>query len=388
MTPGARVQAAADLLDRVAAGEAAEKALTAWARASRFAGSGDRAAVRDRVYQALRCWRSYAALGGAETGRARMIGALRAAGTDPDQIFNGAGHAPAPLTAEEKSAGEAPSGADACDLPDWLWAAFQTSLGGGAAQAAAALQHRAAVMLRVDLGRTSREEAVRLLAECNISSEPHPIAKTALIVTDGARRVALSAPYLSGLVELQDGSGQAAMEAIEVSHARSILDYCAGGGGKALALAARTDASIYAHDIDPGRMADLPKRAERARANITCLETSDLGAKSPYSLVLCDAPCSGSGTWRRAPEAKWRLTPERLAALTEIQSGILKDASQLVAQNGRLIYATCSVLRAENEDIIDRFLAFMPAWTCTLMQRYDISDGGDGFFAAHLARKG
>ncbi|SEK93769.1 16S rRNA (cytosine967-C5)-methyltransferase [Roseovarius nanhaiticus] len=386
MTPGARIQAAIDVLDRIGAGTPAEKALTGWARGARFAGSGDRAAVRDHVYQALRCWRSYACLGGGDTGRARMIGALRAADLDPDTLFTGEGHAPAPLSEAERGAGSLPSGADAHDLPDWLWAQFQSDLGEGAARAALALRERAPVMLRVNLARAGLQDVISLLAEDGIHSEPHPIAKSALLVIDGARRVARSRAYLDGLAELQDGSGQAAMEAIPLPSNGGILDYCAGGGGKALALAAQGARKVYAHDIDAARMADLPARAARSGADVEILDGSKLVDKAPYSLILCDAPCSGSGTWRRTPDAKWRLTPERLDELKQMQSAILREAAQLVGSGGRLIYATCSVLHAENEARIDAFLQATPNWHQTFAQRFDVSDGGDGFFVAHLAR--
>ncbi|MFX0544378.1 RsmB/NOP family class I SAM-dependent RNA methyltransferase [Roseovarius sp. S1116L3] len=386
MTPGARIQAAIDLLDRISAGEPAEKALTSWARGSRFAGSGDRAAVRDHVYQALRCWRSYACLGGGDSGRARMIGALRSAGSDPAEVFTGIGHAPAPLTAAEEAAGWAPSGADAVDLPEWLWETFQASLGPDAEAAAMVLRQRAPVMLRANLRHAGRDDIVRTLAEQDIHSEVHPVAKTAIKVIDGARRIARSRAYLEGLVELQDGSGQAAMEGIDLTASESILDYCAGGGGKALALAARTDAQVYAHDIDARRMQDLPERAKRAGADVTLLDTSALPANAPYAIVLCDAPCSGSGTWRRTPEAKWRLTPDWLDELTDLQTDILGKASQLVAPGGQLIYATCSVLRVENEERIEEFLAGATVWRLEKQQRFEISDGGDGFFVTHLTR--
>ena len=386
MTPGARVQAAIELLDRIADGEPAEKALTSWARRSRFAGSGDRAAVRDHVFQALRCWRSYACIGGAQTGRGRMIGALRAANADPASVFTGVGHAPEPLIDAEIAVGAPPTGAAACDLPDWLMEEFRASLGSEGEAAGMALRQRAPVMLRVNLRRNSREDAVHALAKDDITSTAHPIAKTAICVTEGARKLARSRAYLEGLVELQDGSGQSAMERIDLSGVASVLDYCAGGGGKSLALAARTDARIFAHDIDPARMQDLPDRAARCGVQITQIATSFLTGSAPFDIVLCDAPCSGSGTWRRTPEAKWRLTPERLTELTQIQSQILQDAAALVAPGGRLVYATCSLLAAENEARIDHFLGTVPGWTRCDLRRFDVSDGGDGFFVTQMRR--
>ncbi len=386
MTPGARVQAAIEILDHVAGGEPAEKALIGWARRSRFAGSGDRAAVRDHVFQALRCWRSYATLGGGDTGRARMIGALRAAGTDTGTVFSGVGHAPEPLSAAEQMAGSAPTGADACDLPDWLLDLFRASLGTQAEATAYALQERAPVMLRVNSRKVDRDGAIAALADENIKTAPHPISDTALIVIDGARRLARSHAYLDGLVELQDGSSQAAMDGIALPTAARVLDYCAGGGGKSLALAARCDAQFFAHDADFARMQDLPNRSARAGVDISVLTTLPNPDNSLFDLVLCDVPCSGSGAWRRAPEAKWRLTPERLANLTRVQGQILASASDFVAPGGQLVYATCSVLTAENEDQIAVFLAATTGWVRRESHRFDVTDGGDGFFVAHLCR--
>ncbi len=386
MTPGARVQAAIEILDHIAGGEPAEKALIAWARRSRFAGSGDRAAVRDHVFQALRCWLSYACLGGGETGRARMIGALRAADIDPSELFTGAGHAPRPLSAEERAKGSTPAGADACDMPQWLLDLFRTSLGERAEATAHALRQRAPVMLRVNRRKAVRNSAIAALADDNISCAAHPIADTAIIVTQGARRLARSRAFLDGLVELQDGSSQAAMESVDLSVATRIVDYCAGGGGKSLALAARSDAQIFAHDVDPARMQDLPERAARAGVSISVLKTLSKPSSALFDIVLCDVPCSGSGTWRRAPEAKWRLTPERLDDLTSLQANILLEAARFVAPGGQLIYATCSVLMSENEHQIDAFVSSTEGWVRRKIHRFDVTDGGDGFFIAHLGR--
>jgi 16S rRNA (cytosine967-C5)-methyltransferase len=161
-----------------------------------------------------------------------------------------------------------------------------------------------------------------------------------------------------------------------------VLDYCAGGGGKTLALAARHEAVWFAHDADPGRMGDLPARAARAGIEVTRLEA----AEGAFDLVLCDVPCSGSGTWRRAPDAKWRLTPERLEALCALQREILEEAAALVAPGGQLVLTTCSVFRCENEDQSDGFLQAHPEWRETLRRRWPVSDEGDGFFLSVFRR--
>jgi len=387
MTPAARVQAAAEILDHILDGEAAERALTGWARQSRFAGSGDRAAIRDHVFQALRCKRSYARLGGAETGRGLMIGMLRAANADLAAVFTGDGHAPPALSpAESAPGGLPPEGGERLDLPDWLLPLFQAALGDGATAAAVALQTRAPVMLRVNTRLKTRSNVIDLLNEDGIQADLAGIAGTALRVTGGARRVAGSRAYRDGLVELQDGSSQAAMEALAVPAHSRVLDYCAGGGGKVLALAARAEANWFAHDADATRMSDLPGRMRRAGSNVTILPPGEAGSAAPYALILCDVPCSGSGTWRRTPDAKWRLTPERLRDLCRTQAAILSDAARLVASGGVLAYATCSVLREENEAQIDRFLTVETGWTREFVRRWQVSGEGDGFYLAQLRR--
>ncbi|MCP3969102.1 MAG: RsmB/NOP family class I SAM-dependent RNA methyltransferase [Rhodobacteraceae bacterium] len=386
MTPAARISAAIGILDTMLAGGAAEKLLTTWGRKNRYAGSGDRAAIRDHVYGALRCRRSFAWLGGAATGRGLMLGALRAAGQEPAGLFTGEGYAPEMLRQDETGheLADAPR-AVRYDLPDWLMPALEQSLGGDLEAVAEAMRARAPVFLRVNLIRTDRAGAIQALAADGISCELHGLATTALRVTGNPRRVQGSAAYRDGLVELQDAASQAVVETLPC--AARVLDYCAGGGGKALALAARSGVRVFAHDIDPARMRDVAPRAERAGAAVTVMTPRALGTQARFGLVLCDAPCSGSGTWGRAPEAKWRLTPGRLQALSAMQDEILDKARLLVEQNGVLAYATCSLLTVENEDRMAAFLVRHSGWRLTFQCRYSPLDGGDGFYVAHLTRK-
>lgn len=380
MIPAARVQAAIEVLDDILAGKPAEQALTGWARRSRFAGSGDRAAVRDHVFEALRRKRSHAALGGAETGRGLLLGALRQSGAEPATIFSGARHCPPPLTEAEESAGRNPhSDAERLDIPDWLWPDFRASLGDAATGSAAALQRRAPIWLRVNLSRAGRDKAIEALRSEDINSAPHPSVKSALMVTDGARKISSSAAYRDGLVELQDASSQAVIDALPLASGMRVLDFCAGGGGKALALADIDGVRVAASDIDPRRMCDLPERARRAGVTIDLLSPDAVARSGPFDIVLVDAPCSGTGSWRRAPAGKWSLTPEKLAALIETQARILDDAAALTAPDGLLAYATCSVLRSENTEQVAAFLARNTAWTSIHQRNWPVSDEGDGF---------
>ena len=388
MTPAARVQTAIELLDQILDGVAPEKALTGWARRSRFAGSKDRAAIRSFVFDAVRCRRSFSAQGGAMTGRGIMLGLLRTQDLDPKNFFTGLGYGPSILTSDETVSEVALTRAEGLDLPDWLLPYFDNSLGAEADSTAMALRQRAPVMLRTNLIKTNRQDAIEALAFEQILAQPHPLASTALEVTEGGRQVSGSNAFLSGLVELQDVASQAVIETITLEQHARILDYCAGGGGKALALAALSQQTVDAWDSDAGRMKDIAKRADRAGATITCLPEAPTGtnANAQYDLVLCDVPCSGSGAWRRSPQGKWILTADRLNQLREMQMEILVQAAPLVAQDGLLVYTTCSFLKEENINIIQSFITKNSDWFCNFFRQFLPLDGGDGFFVAHLKR--
>ena len=385
MTPAARVQASIEILDDILAGAPVEKALTGWARRSRFAGSKDRAAIRDHVFDALRHKRSFAAQGGAGTGRGLMLGSIRAAGTDPSALFSGERYAPESVDETEKARAFI-SDAERYDIPDWLWPEFKQSLGEEAEAAAIALQNRAPVHLRVNVAKTDVVEAIDLLEADGITAVEHPACDTALEVTVGARKISQCRAYTQGLVELQDAASQAVIAALPLQPGMRVLDYCAGGGGKALALAAHKGVQVYAHDANPGRMRDLPARAQRAGANISVLTTEGVEKKAPFDLVLTDVPCSGSGSWRRAPAGKWSLTADQLKELFAIQTRILETASGLLKRDGTLAYATCSMLNAENEAVIATFLKENSDWSARFQKTWLVTQGADGFFSAHLTR--
>lgn len=387
MTPAARVQAAIEVLDQILGGQPAEKALTGWARSSRYAGSKDRAAVRDHVFGALRCKRSFAALGGGQTGRLIMLGAARAEGLDLDTVFSGPPYGPEVLTDEERAGGRAPNpGGEACDIPDWLWPIFCDSLGDDASAAAHALKSRAPVHLRVNRTKADLETARAVLSNEGIECTPHPAAPMALEINEGARKLRNSRAYLDGIVELQDAASQAVVEAIPLKPGMRVLDYCAGGGGKSLAIADHPGVQVFAHDIAPQRMRDLPQRAERAGVNVTALTTEQVKTSKPFDIVLIDVPCSGSGAWRRAPDGKWQLTQQRLNEVTQLQRDILETANSLISSNGLLVYVTCSVLTSENSRQIEQFQARHKNYTNIWKQSWAIQDGTDGFFSAHLTR--
>ncbi|MBM7067802.1 RsmB/NOP family class I SAM-dependent RNA methyltransferase [Actibacterium sp. 188UL27-1] len=387
MTPPARIAAAIEILDQILDGQSAEQILTNWARRNRYAGSGDRRAIRDLVFDAIRRQRSYARLGHGLSGRGLMIGALRAAGTPSSDMFTGQGYAPSPLTEVEQAPPPPLSELDALDCPDWIAPHLRQDLGLDFAQTMALMRDRAPLFLRVNVRKGDLETARHSLAQDGIDSLPHTLSPTALQVTSGASKVQRSKAYLSGLVEIQDVASQAVCAEIPIPDGIRVLDLCAGGGGKSLALAARATARFYAHDIHLQRMADLPDRSARAAASITVLTSDDdLARHAPFDLVIVDAPCSGSGAWRRQAEAKWRLTPERLIELTDLQARLLDQAATLITDNGRIAYITCALLAVENADQVNGFLARHPGWRCDLGRQILPSDGGDGLFVALLSR--
>lgn len=365
MTPAARLSAAIEILDHwLESGAPIDRILVDWGRARRFAGSRDRAAIADHVYEILRRRRSLLwPLGLEESGRSLVLGLVRAQGEDPEALFAGEGHAPAALTAAERKALAAPRPLEAApdpvrlDWPDWLWDEAQASLGARTAANLQALQGRAALDLRANLLLASREGAQAALRDEGIETRPLPLCATALRAPEGAK-IQTTRAYQEGLVEIQDAGSQAVAAASAPRAGEVVLDYCAGGGGKSLALAALMggEGRIYAHDISARRMADLPIRAERAGARI--LLRPDLrGLEGACDHVFVDAPCSGSGAWSRNPDAKWRLTPQSLAALNRLQLEILEDSVRFLRPGGRISYVTCSLFAAENLRILEAFLA-------------------------------
>ncbi len=350
MTPAARIQAAVEVLDRWQSGtDGLDRVFAAWGRANRYAGSGDRRAIADLVYDAVRrlCSAAWAAGAGENpTGRDLMLGSLILDGLGRGplaQLFSGARHAPASLTeAEAARIGQPLDAAPRpvrLDFPEWLSPHLEPIC-----DAALELtRRRAPLFLRVNLLRADRETAIAALAADRIVSEPGPLSPTCIKVLTGAHTVARSSAYRDGLVEVQDAASQAAADYARAMPGDTVLDYCAGAGGKTLALAAAMEGRgrLHAHDIAPRRLAQLDERARRAGVEVTLLGPGQTGTLTGRcDLVFVDAPCSGSGAWRRNPDAKCRLTAGQLAAYVQTEDTILAEAAAAVRPGGRLIYAT------------------------------------------------
>ena len=353
MTPAARVQFAIDILDLVIAaarsnGAPADRIIAEWFRTRRFAGSGDRRAVRELVYAAIRACGEVP-----QTGRVAM---LRLAHDDAQlaALFDGANHAPAPIEPDEQAAagGVAPK-----------WLTSQLTASGVSNDEAAALLGRAPLDVRINA------------LKAGTLSLPEP--GEACAAPGGLRfpagtQIDQWEAFKSGAIEVQDAGSQLACLAVGARPGERIIDLCAGAGGKALALAAAMDnqGEVLACDADRRRLSQLPPRATRAGASIITTQLLDTGRELASldmwqrraDAVLVDAPCSGTGTWRRNPEARWRLTPDGLARLNALQSRLLGIAAKLVRPGGRLVYVTCSLLDSEGAGQAGDFIASHPGW--------------------------
>jgi 16S rRNA (cytosine967-C5)-methyltransferase len=429
MTPAARIAAAIEIIADIAARRRpAADVLKEWGQTHRFAGSKDRAAIAGIVWDALRVKSSAGWIMGADEPRAHVLGALvRARGmsaSDIAALCTGERHAPAPLSADEQARLASPSLADAPahvrgDYPEWLADQLAEAWGERAVEEGAALSARAPVDLRANLLKTTRDEALAELA--HLGAQPTALSPWGVRIPVGVdgRQPALSAEaaYARGFVEVQDEGSQLAALLTGADASQQVLDLCAGGGGKSLALAAMMEnkGQIYATDRDGRRLAPIWDRLDRAGVRNVQVRSPKgqqdvLGdLEGACDLVLVDAPCTGAGTWRRNPDAKWRVRPGAIEQRVNEQNAVLAQAARFVKPGGRIVYVTCSVLRVENEARVEAFLAahgdFLPLDMAHLARKADVpalaervstlgpglrlspaTTDTDGFYVAALSR--
>lgn len=427
MRPAARLQAAIEIVDAIlAAGAPPDRVLAEAWRQRRYAGVKDRAAVAGLVYDILRRWGVVAALASADSGARAAVTTLLACSALPGDLdlaaaFAGGPYGPAPLTQAEASPAERlardrptlPAWALA-NLPPWLETAYRQRFGEDLAAETAALNRPAPLDLRVNRLKSTREAALDELAAAGIAARPTPFSPLGLRLTGHARLRQLPA-YREGRVEVQDEGSQIAALLVAAAAGETVVDLCAGAGGKSLAMAAEmaNRGRLLCFDPDPARLAEAERRLALAGATMAqCIRLSADGRElSPFAgiadRVLVDAPCSGSGTSRRDPLVTWRLQPADLQRLPVLQGQLLDRAAALLRPGGRLVYVTCSLLAAENEAVVAAFLArdrrfqalqIGPIWQGTLqgpppaaadgLLLTPLRHGTDGFFVAAMSCRG
>jgi 16S rRNA (cytosine967-C5)-methyltransferase len=411
MTPAARLQMAIEILEGLGStAQPTDRFLKSWFRTRRFAGSKDRRAIAEQVFSIQRHRARLGHRMGGDAPRALAIAALLEAGEDVEALFTG-GYGPAPLTDAERAAIAAspppPPAWVAGEYPLWLEPELVRAFGRELPQTMAALIPRAPTDLRVNRLKATRTQVIGALEADGIAAAPTPFAPDGVRIAKEVPNLSQSRLFESGAFEFQDEAAQIASILCGAKPGMRVLDLAAGAGGKSLALAAAMEnhGEIVACDLRGEALFELEKRAQRAGARIIRTLPLDHGRPDGlFDLVLADAPCSGSGTWRRQPELRWRLTPARLAELTDIQDRLLDQAAGLVKPGGRLIYATCSILPTENQDRADAFRARQPgfvpmdlreSWTTEaglppgLAQDFRASPsltGTDGFYCAGFRR--
>lgn len=393
MTPPARVQAAIDLLDAVIAaartqGASADRIAADWFRARRYVGSKDRRAIRELVWSAIRACGEVPV-----SGRAAML-RLAQADAALAGLFDGSNYGPALIEAGEPVAigGVAPA-----------WLAEQLAASGLDDQEQAALLGRAPLDIRANVLKTTRDE---MRPRLPVEAEP-TVAPQGLRLPSGTA-VEFWPEFAEGLFEVQDAGSQIACMALGVQPGEAVVDLCAGAGGKTLSLGAAMGnrGKLLACDIDRPRLSRLPERAARAGVLV---ETRLLNPgreaemladwRGKADAVMIDAPCSGTGTWRRNPEARWRLDAKAIERYCAMQANVLDIGASLVRPGGRLTYVVCSLLDAEGADRIEAFLSSNPGWDVALpplpagsprgegWRLTPFRDGTDGFFFATLVRR-
>lgn len=432
MTPAARLSAAIEVIEAIDSQRVpAAKALKEWGAAHRFAGSGDRAAISGLVYDVLRRQASSAWIMDDDTPRGRLLGMLRLErGLDTEAIValcDGSRFALQPLSDVERAALASRSVADAPphiagDYPEWLDAYLDEAFGDDRAAETAAMARRAPLDLRVNTLKTKREKVLGSLRHLGATATPWSPLGLRIMLGADARNPGIQAEedFVKGAVEVQDEGSQLAALLSGAKPGEQVIDLCAGAGGKTLALAAMMQGRgrLIATDRDKRQLAPIHDRLSRAGVHNAEVRTprgeaeplSDIRASA--DLVLIDAPCTGTGTWRRNPDAKWRMRPGALDMRLRDQAEVLDRATGFVKPGGRVAYITCSVLPQENGKQIRQFIGRHPDFTVTpptqvasvLWDRTDdflaavyLSDEGllmtprrtgtDGFFVSILARR-
>ena len=363
--------------------------LRKWAIKHRFAGSSDRRKIKDIIFDIIRQKKSCEHVGGGFSGRNLLIGYLKLKGTELSSVFDNSKFGPEELTIKEQNINVDFSNLSniyELDFPSWLIPILRRSLLNEFSNVVKALRNRSHIQLRVNLKKISRLNAMKKLQKNNIECEINELCSTALNVLNGAQHILTSPCFENGFVELQDAGSQLVSELIEINYNDKVLDMCAGAGGKSLAIScsAELDATYFAWDINFDRMKDIDARSKRAGVKIE--KVIKLSSKSFYNKIIIDAPCSGSGSWRRDPEGKWRLDEDILDNYVKTQKELILKGLKLLAPRGQILYITCSILDIENGKLIDDLISSVLSLKLVRSISLVPSSKSDGFYGAVLEK--
>lgn len=400
MQAGARLNSVIEVLDLVFSFEKpADGIVNNYVRSRRYIGSKDRRFITETVWHILRHYGRYRHLSSSLNGRLAVLLYLHFTHESVEALFSGEAYAPAVLTNEEKAflktlPEQLPSAAYEC--PEWLAEEIDEN-------DIITLAQDAPLDLRVNTLKATVDNVLDALSKEGIPAFKTPFSPIGVRI-EGRPLLSGLSFFQEGWADIQDEGSQIVSLLTRAEPNQTVMDWCAGAGGKTLALSAMMEnkGTVYAADIDTRRLKDLPLRAQRAGVRNVILVSGYEHLKT-YDLVLIDAPCSGIGTWRRAPDARWRMTKEHVDVLIKSQAEILDKAAPYVKKGGRLFYITCSLYQAENETQISHFLERHPEFSLEDLSSAYLSMTGheaemkmcylkpsilrtDGFFAASMRK--
>ncbi len=399
MRDDARANAAIEILDEYLKGRNLNNILEAWNQNNKFAGSSDREKIRDAVFDILRLRNTLKypleLENICESGRSLMVSYVLYNSEQIENIFTGSKYGPSHLNPKEENVREkfiknkSKFFVPQYNAPDFLIEDLKFSLGEKFEKIMDILVKRAPISIRVNVNKTDLYDVKEKLKNEGIDTEACLGVVQGLRVINNFRRVKMSKSFQEGLFDFQDLNSQKVIEDCDLLEHEKFLDFCSGAGGKILCLASlrKGIGSFFAYDIDKSKLENLGLRAHKAGIKVDIVEKKEIiEAYKSFDCVLLDVPCSGSGAWRRNPQQKWRITPKQIEELIMLQSNLLKQAKNLLKDNGKLIYITCSLLRSENQSIIENFILNNPRFSIVRQKNYYPSEIGDGFYCAELLK--
>ncbi len=400
MRKDAQANAAISILDDFLDGQNLNSILFNWTKNNRYAGSNDRESIRNLVFDILRVKKTFASVLDKEkrpiNGRALVFLYAVFHSLNLDDMFTGEKYGPEKLNIFEKKFFKIAKENNnknfvvINNIPDFLVAEFKRSLGSKFKNAMRLLERRAPISIRVNVLKSDISSVLELLSVEGIEGKKSKELRFGIDIIGNPRRLTQIKAFKDGYFEVQDFHSQKIIEELAVNQNTKVLDYCAGAGGKILSIACslKGNGIFYIHDVDKRKLKEADLRAKRAGVNFKRLEAENMQKYyCSFDYIIADVPCSGSGAWRRNPQQKWRITPESFNEILIWQKKILNEVKDLVKKNGILFYITCSLLKIENEEVIQNFLMQNKHFSLLKKKNVTIDNHGDGFFCAVLQKK-